>query len=199
MAKVRFVLAIATALAIALLGGTVHGQPYPTKVIRIVTSEPGGATDLTARLIAQGVAGPIGQPIIVENRGGPIVQETVAKAPPDGYTLLVSASMWITPLFQRESSWDPIRDFLPVTLATSIPSILVFHQRHEFARIPVRVRVDHAYVALIGAARLRSDAGAAGERRAAGGCERGEKFASVEGHDVILRKNVRVGRPVMRS
>ncbi len=126
MARIRFLL-LAIATAIVLLDGTVHGQPYPAKTIRIVTSEPGGATDLTARLIAQGIAGPMGQPVIVENRGGPIVQDTVAKAPPDGYTLLASASMWITPLFQPESSWDPIRDFSPITLATSIPSILVIH------------------------------------------------------------------------
>ncbi len=126
MAKIRFLL-LAIATAIALLDGTVHGQPYPAKTIRIVTSEPGGATDLTARLIAQGIAGPMGQPVIVENRGGPIVQDTVARAPPDGYTLLTSASMWITPLFQPESSWDPIRHFSPITLATSIPSILVIH------------------------------------------------------------------------
>ena len=113
----------ATILSIA----TASGQAYPAKTIRIVTSEPGGGSDLTSRLLAQGLTGPLGQPVIVDNRAGVIVVETVAKAPPDGYTILLSASMWLSPLFQPELSFDQVRDFLPIALAVSTPNILVIH------------------------------------------------------------------------
>lgn len=67
----------------------VCGQDYPTKPIRIVTGGAGGGTDFTARLIAQGISGPLGQPVVVENRGAGIIPvEFVSKAPPDGYTLV---------------------------------------------------------------------------------------------------------------
>src|SRR5688572_8117060 len=68
-----------------------YGQDYPVKPIRIITSGVGGGGDFAARQIAQGISGPLGQPVVVENRAASIVTgETVAKAAPDGYTLLVS-------------------------------------------------------------------------------------------------------------
>ena len=114
-------------VATALTAATAWGQAFPAKTIRIVTAEPGGGSDLTARLIAQGLSGTIGQQVIVDNRPGVIAVETVAKAPPDGYAILLSASMWVAPLFQPELSYDPVRDFLPVALAASTPNILVIH------------------------------------------------------------------------
>ena len=127
MLTIRFVAAIIAAGAVFAGAGTAAGQAYPNRTIRIVTSSPGGGSDFTSRLIAQGISGPMGQPVIVENRGGIIPVETVAKAPPDGYTVLLSASMWVAPLFQPDLPYDPIRDFSPITLAVSTPNILVVH------------------------------------------------------------------------
>ena len=70
--------------------GAVSGQDYPSKPIRILTSAAGGGSDFTARQIAQGISGPLGQPVVVDNRGGGIIAaEVVSKSPPDGYALTV--------------------------------------------------------------------------------------------------------------
>src|SRR6266850_438190 len=79
------------AVGLMVLGPDVmFGQDYPSKPIRIITSAAGGGGDFTARQIAQGISGPLGQPVIVDNRAsGLLVAEIVSKAPPDGYTLAV--------------------------------------------------------------------------------------------------------------
>lgn len=105
-------------------------QGYPNRLIRIITAEPGGGNELAARLIAQGLTGLLGQQVIVESRGGgsgAISQQTVAKAPADGYTLLLySSSLWVLPLM-KEVPWDTFRDFAPVILVASAPNVLVVH------------------------------------------------------------------------
>src|SRR5689334_9852854 len=93
-------------LAIALLmaaGGELCAQNYPSKPIRIVCSPPGSGGDFTARLIAQAISGPLGQPVIVDNRApGFVSGEVTAKSPPDGYTLLVNGStLWVFPLLRK--------------------------------------------------------------------------------------------------
>ena len=106
------------------------GQPYPTKPVRIVTAEPGGGPDFAARVIAHELSGSLGQQVIVDNRGGSVVimAEIVARAQPDGHTLLLSAgTLWLKPFLQDKVSYDPVRDFLPVTLAATAPAILVVH------------------------------------------------------------------------
>jgi tripartite-type tricarboxylate transporter receptor subunit TctC len=112
------------------IGTAAHAQTYPSKPLRIVTSEPGGVADLTARLIAQGLSSGFHQPAIVDNRGGAsgvIGIEIVARAPGDGYTLLVfSPSLWTLPLIQR-TTYDTLRDFAPVTLAVTAPNLLLVH------------------------------------------------------------------------
>src|SRR3990172_7322128 len=88
-------------LAMTVLGpGATLCQSYPNKTVRIVTTETGGSSDFASRLIAQGLTGSLGQPVIVDNRaGGVIPGEIVSKAPPDGYTLLLASSaLWIGPL-----------------------------------------------------------------------------------------------------
>lgn len=106
----------------------VSGQDYPNKSIRIVTAVPGGTGDVAARLIARGLSGSFGQHVIVDNRpSGVIPAEIVAKAPPDGYTLLFyTTALWILPLLQK-APYDPVRDFSPITLATNSPNILIVH------------------------------------------------------------------------
>jgi tripartite-type tricarboxylate transporter receptor subunit TctC len=114
--------------ACALLGVPLvcAAQDYPAKLVRIVTLAPGGGSDVVARLIAPVLSEGLGQQVIVENRGA-IAGEIVAKAPADGYTLLVEGSpLWILPLF-RSVPWDALRDFAPVALAVSTPSVLVVH------------------------------------------------------------------------
>ncbi len=104
-------------------------QNFPHKPIRMVSPGPGGGADFAARLIAQGISGPLGQQVIVENRPtGVIPGEIVARALPDGYTLLVSGnSFWIGPFMQDHTPYDPVQDFAPVTLAVGSPNILVVH------------------------------------------------------------------------
>jgi len=101
-------------------------QSYPTKPIRVVTTEPGSSLDLTARYVAQGISGPLGQQVIVDNRRVNSI-EIVAKAQPDGYTLLAYGSpIWIMPML-REVTFDPVKDFAPITLAATSPNVLAIH------------------------------------------------------------------------
>ncbi len=119
---------VAAMLVVGLMAGAeVSAQAYPTKSIRIVTSAPGGANDLTARIIAQGITGPLGQAAVVDNRGSVVTGEIVAKAPPDGYTMLLQATSFTMGPLLGETPYDLLRDFSPVTLATKAPNVLVVH------------------------------------------------------------------------
>jgi len=122
----RFVVWMFSVGMMVLGAGVVSGQEFPNKPIRMVTSPPGGGADFASRLIAQGLSGPLGQQVIVDNRGGIIPMEIVSKAPTDGYTLLLSASLWLTPLLQN-TPYDPVRDFSPITLVGNSPNVLVVH------------------------------------------------------------------------
>ncbi|MGZ5144795.1 MAG: Bug family tripartite tricarboxylate transporter substrate binding protein [Burkholderiales bacterium] len=113
--------------------GTAHAQTpaYPTKSIRMVIAlAPGGGVDTTGRFIAQRLSQIWGQPVVADNRpgaGGASAAETVARAAPDGYTLLVSSSgITITPSIMK-LSYDPVKDLLPVTLAAISPGVMVVH------------------------------------------------------------------------
>ncbi len=104
----------------------VTAQTYPTRPIRIVTTQPGSGADIVSRLLAPEISGRLGQSVIVDNRGGLKAVETVAQAPPDGYTLTLSgAVLWLTPFMQDKVSWDPMRDFAPIILADGSPNVLV--------------------------------------------------------------------------
>jgi tripartite-type tricarboxylate transporter receptor subunit TctC len=108
-------------------GVAAHAQePYPSKVVRLVTPASGGNADILARFLSIGLAPILGQQVIVDNRGA-IAPGVVAKAPPDGYTLLVTGSpAWLLPVLTPGVPWDA-KDFAPITLATSSPSLLVVH------------------------------------------------------------------------
>ncbi|MBM3341952.1 MAG: tripartite tricarboxylate transporter substrate binding protein [Betaproteobacteria bacterium] len=104
----------------------VQAQEYPNKLVRIVTLALGGGSDVVARLTAPMLSEALGQQVIVENRGA-VASEVVAKSPADGYTLLVEGSpLWVLPLF-RSVTWDAVKDFAPITLIVSTPSVLVVH------------------------------------------------------------------------
>src|SRR5258706_5413287 len=115
----------------ALWIGTAFAQAYPVKPIKIVVPfAPGGATDLTARGVGQKRTESMGQPVVIENRAGAsgmIGADVVAKSAPDGYTLLMAstAEIAINPSLYPHMSYDPAKDFAPVTLAAITPLILV--------------------------------------------------------------------------
>jgi tripartite-type tricarboxylate transporter receptor subunit TctC len=105
------------------------GQAYPSRVVRILTSEAGGGSDIAARVIAQGLTANLGQSFVVENRGGGVIAgEAVAKAAPDGHTLLLYGNtFWLMSLLRAHLSYDPIRDFIPITNAATTPTVLIVH------------------------------------------------------------------------
>ena len=121
-------MALGTGLASAQTAPSGSGQIYPNKPIRIVTAPPGGGGDTVARLIAQNISISLGQPVVVDNRGGVVSADIVAKARPDGYTLLsYGAEVWLRPFLQSNTPYDPVRDYAPITLSLSSPGILVVH------------------------------------------------------------------------
>src|SRR5262245_6050799 len=103
---------------------------YPNRPIRlIVPAAPGGGTDITTRSVAPALQDSLGQPVVIENRGGAggvIGSDVVAKAPPDGYTLLmVYISHATNPTLVDKLPYDTIRDFTPITLVAHEPTVLV--------------------------------------------------------------------------
>jgi len=119
-------------VALALATGTAVGQGYPTKPIRfVVPYPPGGGTDVVARILNEPLATELGQPIIIENRGGAagnVGTDIAAKSPADGYTVLFTlSSHTINPKLYDKLPFDVEKDFVPISLAAMIPQILVVH------------------------------------------------------------------------
>ena len=117
-----------TAIALTGLTALAGAQTYPSRPVRIVTAAVGGGIDVTARLLAAGLTERLNQQIIVDNRGGTnVAMLTVAKATPDGYTLLVhNNTVWIAPLLDKVP-YDYEKELWPVTLTSRSPNILVVH------------------------------------------------------------------------
>jgi tripartite-type tricarboxylate transporter receptor subunit TctC len=115
---------VTSAIALILTAGAA-AQSYPSRTIRIVTAPPGGGGDLIARVLAQGMTGPMGQPVVVDNRPVGVIQgELVSHSPPDGYTLLVIAGdFWVGP-FLAKLPYDPVGDFTPIIEPAESPSVL---------------------------------------------------------------------------
>jgi tripartite-type tricarboxylate transporter receptor subunit TctC len=122
-----------TFFAIVLLcaAALAQAQSYPAKPIHlIVPFPPGGGNDTVARAIAQQIGPDLGQPVVVDNRpgaGGSVGAELAAKSPPDGYTLFLAGvgSHAVNPNLHSRLPYDPVRDFAPITLVASAPSVLV--------------------------------------------------------------------------
>jgi tripartite-type tricarboxylate transporter receptor subunit TctC len=101
-------------------------QSYPVKPLRIITAAAGGGSDFATRLIATPLGAALGQQVIVDNRGV-IAADIAAKAPPDGYTLLLSGpTLWLLP-FMRDNVPSDVSDFTGITMATQTANILVVH------------------------------------------------------------------------
>ena len=115
----------------ALIALSAYAQDYPRRPVRlIVPFPPGGGNDIVARAVAQELGKSLGQQFVVDNRagaGGAIGAELAARSPADGYTLFLGGvgSHVVNPSLNAKLSYDPIRDFAPVTLIASAPSVLV--------------------------------------------------------------------------
>ena len=136
-------LRIALTLAcIGLSAGPAHTQAYPTKPVTIVvTLAAGGAADVIARAVAQRLTEEWGQPVVVENKGGANNQvgtTAVARSAPDGYTLLLTPehTFTVNPYLYRKLSYDPAKDFIPVTGLVSISQALVVHPSLAMQNVP---------------------------------------------------------------
>jgi tripartite-type tricarboxylate transporter receptor subunit TctC len=120
-------------LLAAVLPAAAQSQQYPVKAVRMyIGFPPGGGTDIVGRIVAQKLSESLGHPVIADNRGGAagqIAAEFVAKAPPDGYTLMMAhiAAISILPSLVAKLPYDPQRDFAPVSLVAFGPNVLVVH------------------------------------------------------------------------
>ena len=114
------------ALCVVATSASVHGQAYPTRPVRLVVGfTPGGGVDINARLLAAKLSELLGQPVIVDNRPGAgtnIANEYVAKAAPDGYTLLMIAQPDVVqPAMRKNMPYDIVKDFSPISLIATGP------------------------------------------------------------------------------
>ena len=128
-------------------------QEYPARTVRLIVGFPaGGGSDIIARLVAQKLTGALGQPVVVENRPGAsanIAAEIVAKSAPDGYTLLFgNSSLSISPAVFKKLNYDPVKELMPISMASSYPFALAAHPS-----LPVRSVKD-----LVALAKAKPDA-----------------------------------------
>jgi tripartite-type tricarboxylate transporter receptor subunit TctC len=144
----RHVFGGAAAVSFAAFHAAQVSAAFPDRALRIVVPfAPGGNVDIVARLVAPGLSSRLAQqPVVVENRtggGGTIGAETVARARPDGYTLLAGSNgpLTVNPAVQQNLTYDPLRDFAPISLPSKVPQCLVVARR-----LPARTLAE--YVAL---------------------------------------------------
>jgi tripartite-type tricarboxylate transporter receptor subunit TctC len=124
--------ALLLACCALLAAAPAHAQPYPSKSLRfVVSASAGGAMDTLSRIVGQSLAERWSQPVLIENRagaGGALAAETVARAAPDGYTLNVnSIAHAVLPSANRNLSFSPERDLVPVSVMANGPNVLVVH------------------------------------------------------------------------
>src|SRR5262245_18137332 len=133
MASKEFLMKRALPLLVLLFSAACAcAADYLTKPIRITSPfPPGGSVDLVARVVGRDLSKPLGQQAVVDNRSGAsgmIGTELAAKAPPDGYTLLVNTLPFVTNQFAySKTPYDPVADFAPISILTSVASVLVSH------------------------------------------------------------------------
>ena len=129
MNKIKYLSSI---IAMTVLALPVAAQNYPTRAVRLVVpSAPGGGTDISARILAPQLSQFLGQQVVVENRAGAgtmIGGEAVARAAPDGYTLLMGIStLAINPAMYKKVPYDALKDLAPISQAVSLSNVLVVH------------------------------------------------------------------------
>ena len=132
ISRPRWLARAATGAVLLLAALAVQAQAWPSRPIRlVVTYPPGGTVDAVARIVAPALSSRLGQPVVVDNRGGAggaIGGDLVAKSAPDGYTLMLDASSHAqNPALRSKMPFDTLRDFAPVSLLVKVPNILVVH------------------------------------------------------------------------
>src|SRR5215218_9109160 len=119
------------ALACVFMAGTAFGQAYPSKPVKVVVPfAPGGGADIAARGYTAKLQQLLGQPFVIENRGGAgslIGTETVAKAPADGYTIFITSDSFAASAATHKPAFDPMSSLVPVALLSSAPFGLTVH------------------------------------------------------------------------
>jgi tripartite-type tricarboxylate transporter receptor subunit TctC len=177
---IRRRIAIVAALAWAVAGAPVHAQSYPAKPIRfIVPFGAGSATDQLTRLLGEAVSASLGQPVVVENRAGAngiLGADAVAKAPPDGYTLLMGTNTTNAAnasLFKKLPH-DPARDFAPISLVGTVALVAVVNMN-----VPARSMAELTALAKKEPGKLSFGAGSASSRMAV------ELYKAIAGADIV--------------
>ena len=138
----RKALLVAACAAIALGSGLAQAQAWPSKPVRIIVPFPaGGATDLLARSLGQKLGESLGQPFIVDNRAGAngnIGAAAVAKAPPDGYTIMfcTTGPLVFNKIIYKTTPFDPLRDFAPIVLVADVPLLVAAHPSFPVRTLP---------------------------------------------------------------
>lgn len=149
----RFALSLALALGLAASSGAraqAAGDNYPVRPVKLIVGYvPGGSPDTVARIVSQRLGQILGQPVVVENRagaGGTLATAQVAKAPADGYTLLLgeTGQLVIAPWITKNLSYDVIRDFTPVGMVGTTPLVLVANAKTGIRTLQDLVREARA-------------------------------------------------------
>jgi tripartite-type tricarboxylate transporter receptor subunit TctC len=179
----RSLLLVATVALLGSLCGIAFAQAdYPSKPVKLMVGfAPGGGTDITARIVAKKLGELLGQQVIVDNRpgaGGNLATDLVAKAPPDGYTILLGnvGSLAVAPHMTKKLPYDPEKDLAPISLAVTFSNVVVVHPS-----LPAQTLAD--YVALAKAKPGTVNYGSSGIGGA--GHLAGELFARMAGIEIV--------------
>ncbi|HEX6319365.1 MAG TPA: tripartite tricarboxylate transporter substrate binding protein [Burkholderiales bacterium] len=139
----------ALAVLVLLLSGSGLAQTYPSRAVTsVVGFAPGGGTDTVSRIIGKTLGEQLGQQVLTENKagaGGNIATDLVAKAAPDGYTILLGnvGSLTVAPHLQSSLPYDPLRDLAPITMAVVFPNLIVIHPRVQANTLQEFIKLAH--------------------------------------------------------
>jgi len=143
-------LSIVAGLAAALLAAPIAAQKYPERPVRVILGVPAGGTpDLLARTVIPGMSELLGQPLVVDNRGGAggrIGAELAAHAAPDGYTLFMTSpgALTIAPHIVKGIAYDALKDFIPISLIATGPFLLIVHPLVPAKSVQELIALDKA-------------------------------------------------------
>jgi tripartite-type tricarboxylate transporter receptor subunit TctC len=183
MHKLAVVLAVMLAAFLAAVGGPAYAQSYPTRTVTLVVPfPPGGGVVSLARILAERLSVSLKQSVVVENRtggGGTVGTRQVAKAEPDGYTLMLAhtGTISINPSLYANAGYDPRKDFAPIGLIGSMPVALIAHPS-----FPAKTVADVIAIAKREPGKLNFGTSAVGT----GGYLTAEYFKSVAGLDMTI-------------